>query len=387
MAWAMTGSSLTTGRLSTDWVPTLTYQAQTFPECKGPVFVYNMGHGSWTSLDILANIPELTAANPTHVFLETGSINDCVDFGSGPAVSLSTHNVNVTSMVSQLRARNSGVVIVIVTMSSVSSYQTARTTLPNYYSADVSLAGSLGCLLLDNYTGTVTVPGGWPKPLNGMLTNGSLPQQYPTPTGFTLWSPTPQFDPAALGPGLVLGNANQVLTSTAPLFSSSTGRGVLAQSTGKLYQEFMTTATVNKGYFFGVCTAAATLSDYLGSDNFGYGYDGFDGSVQHGGTAVASYSAYLPGDLIGAAVDFGLGKLWFAKNGVWQGFGNPATGSGGVTLSPGTYYLAATLMVGDNVEMFPLLGDGLHPVASAVNTYFYPNIVVLMRQLMATFWP
>ena len=61
------------------------------------------------------------------------------------------------------------------------------------------------------------------------------------------------------------------------------------------------------------------------------GYYGNNGQKYEGvGTASnAAYGAtFTTNDVIGCAVDFGTGKIWFSKNGVWQGSGDPAAGTG-----------------------------------------------------------
>jgi hypothetical protein len=93
-----------------------------------------MGHGGWTSADILAGAPTLTSLKPTHILFEGGAINDCVDSGGGPAISRAQHILNIQAMVALWRANIPGVDLTIQTMSSVSARQTfrprSRTTTP-----------------------------------------------------------------------------------------------------------------------------------------------------------------------------------------------------------------------------------------------------------------
>jgi hypothetical protein len=384
---AITGTSLATGRLSADWVPTLNREARTYPECKGPVFILNMGHGSWTSNDILANIPNIVALKPTHVWLETGSINDCPDFGSGPAVSFSTHNANVTAMVSQLRAGIPGVDITIVTMSSVAIYQTARANLALYYAADVSLAGSLGTGLVDNYSGTTTVPGGWPKPLDGRLTNGAFPAPYAAPSGFLDVGAMPALDPAAKAPAVtIVDGAGQTGQSTGG--NHNAVRQMAGFSSGNYYAAFLPTPTASNGTLIGLVSPSFTFVNgiYVGFLPHSIGYDQ-TGDVSLAGGSVATYATWGLGDVIGVAFQPAAGKVWFAKNNVWQS-GNPNTLTGGVSIPADTYYPAFSVSFTDEVACLPLFGDGLHPIwAGAVNTYLYPNVVAWLRAKFASFWP
>lgn len=160
----LTGTSLTTGSLSADWVPKLQNELRMAPEAKGPVRVINAGHGSWTSADILANAPFLAGLNPTHILFEGGAINDCVDSGGGPAISRAQHILNIQAVVALWRAKNAAVDLTIQTMSSVSAAMTIRPALADFYADEIATGTTLGIRTLDNYAG-------WPKPLNQALTH------------------------------------------------------------------------------------------------------------------------------------------------------------------------------------------------------------------------
>lgn len=156
-------TSLGAGRLSADWVPTLNAAIRTYPEAKGPVRILNMGHGGWTSNDLLAGTQDVINLQPSHILTELGAINDCFDGGSGPAVSLATKNANNTSMINGWKSAIPGVDITVMTMSSVSAIQTGRSQLATYYAAELTLATSLSVRGQDNYAN-------WPKPLAQNLT-------------------------------------------------------------------------------------------------------------------------------------------------------------------------------------------------------------------------
>ena len=71
-------------------------------------------------------------------------------------------------------------------------------------------------------------------------------------------------------------------------------------------------------------STALSNTSYYGSTSNTYGYlDG--GSVRNNSSTTQTVASYTTGDVISVA--YGNGKLWFAKNGVWQGSGspNPAT--------------------------------------------------------------
>jgi hypothetical protein len=169
---AITGTSLTTGYLAADWVPKLQNELRGCPEAKGPVHIYNLGHGGWTSVDILANAPLLAALNPSHILFESGSINSSVDTGSGPAVTRAANITNIQAMVALWKAANPAVDLTIQSMSSISAVDTIRPNLADYYADDIATGTTLGIRTLDHYNGVPGgVAGGWPKPLAQNLTH------------------------------------------------------------------------------------------------------------------------------------------------------------------------------------------------------------------------
>ena len=146
------GSSLTTGRLSADWVPRLVQELPNAPEALGDIQIYNMGKGSQTSAYLLAQMPQIIGYQPTHVLFETNSINDCIDFGGGPAISRAAHATNIQTFVAGLQAGIPGVHITMQTMSTIGTAITAtRPTYADYVADDVALASILSIELLDSY--------------------------------------------------------------------------------------------------------------------------------------------------------------------------------------------------------------------------------------------
>ena len=59
-----------------------------------------------------------------------------------------------------------------------------------------------------------------------------------------------------------------------------------------------------------------------------YRYYGNNGIVYNdNGNTVQTYSTYTTGDVISCALDMDNGKIFFAKNGTWQGSSDPAAGT------------------------------------------------------------
>lgn len=85
--------------------------------------------------------------------------------------------------------------------------------------------------------------------------------------------------------------------------------------------------TMDSGGFItlGIASASASLSGYVGSDAYGWGYYGAEGGKKlNSGTLTTYGSNFAQGDIIGVA--FKNGKIWFAKNNTWNG--SPASDTG-----------------------------------------------------------
>jgi hypothetical protein len=167
------GTSLTTGRLSSQWPERLQQGIRGAAECVGPVIVYNMGKGSQTSVWGKDNAYIGGALNPTHILSEGFAINDCA-----LGVSQPDHLTNMGSMRSTWLSYNPDVDITWQTMSSVSTaIAVGRPALASYYADEMTFATSNGDTKIDNYLGAGgSYPGpvgGWVKPLPDVLTYDS----------------------------------------------------------------------------------------------------------------------------------------------------------------------------------------------------------------------
>ena len=135
---------------------------------------------------------------------------------------------------------------------------------------------------------------------------------------------TVTWNPSDKSVDVTLSNGDLTATNGAV----NTWRGVRAtesKSSGKWYCEFTVGSLVNgDGFRLGIATVDGSLSN-LG-DAHGYGYEG-DGDKRHSSSEVAYGNTYTVGDIISMAFDLDNGKIWWAKNGVWQASGNPASGT------------------------------------------------------------
>lgn len=172
------GTSLTTGRLSSQWPERLQQGVRGAPECVGPFIIYNMGKGSQTSTWGAANAYLGASLRPTHILSEGFAINDCALVGGVPQVSQAQHLINMASMRATWVADNPDVDITWQTMSSVSTATaTGRPNLATYYADEMTFATNNGDSKIDNYLGPGgSYPGpvgGWVKPLPDALTYDS----------------------------------------------------------------------------------------------------------------------------------------------------------------------------------------------------------------------
>lgn len=379
------GTSLTAGRLCTPPLPWTYYLAQDMrasPYCKGPVCIINTGKGSQTSNFGATEAARMAPLRPDYVLMEDFGINDCA---IGP-VSIPQATINFNSMVASYRAANAAAVLAHQTMSPASAGDASRTNLASYYDNGLANAVLNDMESLDNYDGTLLVPGGWPKPLDPNITVGAgyIPA---TPSGFLAISAG---EWQAKSADITLTGNNLIATRTAssgPAFAAA--RANQSVSSGKWY--FEATCTLGTGQVTcGIGTTSSSLNDQVGTDVTSWGFSD-DGNVYNNGI-VASYGSFLNGTLIGVAIDLVNNRIWFRKNGgVWNGsaLNDPTTNVGGLAISAGTYYpMISTQDVGNAWTAVFGNGDGLHPIwPDAFEIYSYPNILAWAEQIMQDYWP
>jgi hypothetical protein len=139
--------------------------------------------------------------------------------------------------------------------------------------------------------------------------------------GFMSW------DPSALGTGWALSNGN--LTATGTANNNTSIRAMPSRSSGKHYWEVTWVSRSNSNWsaMIGISDGTNNLAQYLGQGSGGWAYYSLTGHKYSNGGSTAYGASYTVGDVIGVALDIGAGKLWFAKNGVWQASGDPVAGT------------------------------------------------------------
>ena len=127
---------------------------------------------------------------------------------------------------------------------------------------------------------------------------------------------------------VVLSNGNLTALATAAVGHSGV-RSTVGVSSGKWYWEVIYAAIGKGNYTQNQCVSPVTtiLTDSPYNGNV-YSYCAANGyKTCIGGTYVPYGSNWSTvGDVISTALDMDNGKLWWAKNGVWQASGNPVTG-------------------------------------------------------------
>jgi hypothetical protein len=185
-------------------------------------------------------------------------------------------------------------------------------------------------------------------------------------------------------------SANLKITST----SSSPGgaaRGTAGYSTGKFYWEVTMTQWTSNSWV-GIATAGAAHPLSL----FTAGSAGVNttGAISvNGSSSGSSLGSRSNGDVIGIAVDFGAALIWWrvAPSGNWNGSGtaNPATGTGGISISALTgplYPYSSLFTSGDNATA----NFGAGAFSGAVPSGFAAGLVTspsVLQKLQATFTP
>lgn len=166
---------------------------------------------------------------------------------------------------------------------------------------------------------------------------------------------------------IVLSNGNLTAVNSVNNGGDIMVRATIGKSSGKWYWEYSFSNYPNP-ITAGIAKAAATLSNYVGSDASGYCYY-YNGNKYNNNQAAAYGGTYGPGDVIGVALDMDAGTLTFYKNGVSQGMAFSGLS--------GTFYPAVT----DNSAVnFVTANFGAtsfkYPVPTGFNAGLYNELTV-----------
>lgn len=135
------------------------------------------------------------------------------------------------------------------------------------------------------------------------------------------------WNPSDKSADLTLSGSNLVATRNTGSWAYRAARATDGKDyTSDGYFEIAITAMDTGGFItLGIATSSASLSGYVGSDAYGWGYYGAEGGKKLNSGVLTTYgSNFAQGDVIGVA--FKNGKVWFAKNNTWNGA--PASDTG-----------------------------------------------------------
>ena len=161
---------------------------------------------------------------------------------------------------------------------------------------------------------------------NTFTVNGNLKQSPDTPSnGYATWNFLSS--PSNGNIGDVTGSNGNTTTSYLAQYRSYPA--TLGFKSGKWYWEVKRKTTSND-FHLGICSenlTPANQATWVGNTSNGWVYTGDGGQTYHGGSTQNNYATLATDDIVGVAYDADNGKLYFSKNGTWQGSSNPATGA------------------------------------------------------------
>lgn len=154
--------------------------------------------------------------------------------------------------------------------------------------------------------------------------------------------PTVTWNPSDKSSDVTLSNGNRDANhSVAAVFDSV--RATDGRSSGKWYWEVSTLGT-SADTVIGIATLAMSLDSYVGGDTVSYGYYQANGQKLYNAAGTAYGSAFTGPHTVGVALDLSALKIWFRRDGVWQGGGDPTAGTNpAFTIAAGTYFPAVSL--------------------------------------------
>jgi len=179
---------------------------------------------------------------------------------------------------------------------------------------------------------------------NNFTVNGSLRQTVDTPTNVF----------ATLNPLIANGianptysNGNLTSTGTTSTGAYDLGSSTLGISTGKWYWE-VKLSDASASAMFGATanpqlnaqTTGYNLTAGDGTAQYTYGYLASNGNFYNDAGGSAFGNSFTTNDIIGVALDCTNSKIYFSKNGVWQGSSDPSAGTGGKDIQSGETYFA-----------------------------------------------
>lgn len=180
------------------------------------------------------------------------------------------------------------------------------------------------------------------------------------PSGVTL-------NPSDKDSTLILSNGNLTVTKSGAPTTHVLVRATAGVSSGKVYWEVRQDTTMTNTREIAAITKSSVATNVQpGGVANGIGYNGVNGFLYNQGSGAGWGSTFTTTDVIGIALDMTAGKVWFAKNNVWQASGDPATGANAaVSGLTGTWY--------PTIGMYDTSGAATARFATAAFTYTPPS--------------
>lgn len=159
--------------------------------------------------------------------------------------------------------------------------------------------------------------------------------------GGVTWNPADKSSDIALSGGDLI--ATKINSDGVEAVRATTG----ISSGARYFEVVVDVAGAGSGEFIliGIANSTFPITGGPGQDTDSHGYYQDTGQKYFNNVLSAFGATYkTDGDVIGVAYDATAGKLWWSKNGVWQGSGDPDTGTNeafsGIT---GTQYPCVSL--------------------------------------------
>lgn len=263
--------------------------------------------------------------------------------------------------------------------------QTVSITVPTLVNTGTATAGAVGApysysfgstggvMGTKTYSYTGTLPGGLTLDTAGLL-SGTPTTDSGSPFAFNVFSTDTEgnvsvanaqsmavsyarWNPADRSASVTLSTANTGATKSVAGNAWASVRADTSRNSGKKYFEIVVSRGLNLDMTLGIATSTLLLdgsTGYAGEGAAGASYGIYirDGQKATAGV-FSAYGSVIPNNaVVGVAVDFTAGKVWFSVNNTWVAGGNPAAGTGeafsGIS---GSYFPIASFYNGSSVYL------------------------------------
>ena len=160
---------------------------------------------------------------------------------------------------------------------------------------------------------------------NFTVSGGTLTKTEDNPSNvFATYNPLGNFFPAD-----TFSNGNTTQTTNAGNYTYNIS--TLGASNGKYYCEIKNSTNNNNSIGIADRPSISTTNGLTGT-TYGWAYV-MSGQVYNNGSIVATYNTVTTNDIVGIALDLDNNKVYFSKNGTWQGSSDPSAGTGGISIT------------------------------------------------------